>query len=1191
MKKFYYNLCLMLVAAVLAVGCSKDLTTDTMVGADDFNNEYIEVTASLESTESRTSLTDGGNGGVVAWSEGDKIGAIAEDGTITEVAATAVNGASATFSVPANTKYAVYPYASGDAFADGKLTKTLDNTVTLDGSNKVFGDNQNVMVAHLSEGTLPFKHLCGYIEVKLKGTGTVKHVALRSNSQNWDVMSGLGSINLSDAENPTFTGDSNHGKAFNWVYAKCSDVQLSEAEATSFYFIVPPRVYNNMSICVQTNEGSFSIYSQNAIEVNRAKIRPIAAINLNSLKPATVTNLAEAGVANCYIVPQGAEAKYYSFPARKINGTANLENVAYAHISWSESATLVTNVNYDAATGMVSFKYEGNNAEGNVQIALLDASNNIVWHNHIWCTDQPARLAINTPGKVYAILDRNLGATHTPATAAEASAISAEDATASYGLYYQYGRPTPFPRAKSAAVRTENTAFKENTNLAVQYAFATYNQHMSCSSAVNDYNTALSYPKMFYYIGFSSAAASESTHNTTGSNATWYGKSVYNPFTESDKLWHSEDADVVSKKSDNDPCPAGYCVDDQASVKAYLIGKTFTAAATPFGAYYQDAENSAIIWLPYQGFRTYNTAKINYVGHNGSQTGNYNMWAAYTVAPANNLNCIRISGSTKPGINEAYTQASMGAAVRCRAIDRSDLNKTEVVTKTFDGEGTEASPYLIKTADDLVKLSGLCNGTVEAEDDVDYTAAHYALAASIDMKDVEFTSITPFKGSFDGKTFSISNLTVATVGGVPTALFGEATGATIKNVTLVNCTVEVTTNDLFTAGIVGKATNSTISKCVINGGTISSTASGTFVSVCGSNGAASVIAGIAACAANTTISECSVKAKISTTGQFVGAIVGHIEGGKIDKCKVENGSDLFGKSNHTAGIAGRVTLDAEISNCTVDTPVICGYGVAGGIAGRMESGAIKNCLVTSNSSIVGHFEQTGVSYVDIGGIVGIIQTAADRGSSAVVENCACYTNVEANCYVGGIVGEVIPAIAGVTVDVKNCFYKGSLTVRKANGSGYGVAGGIVGIIGNGTVNGDANVTNCAALVSSITCASKATYPSAGGLGGYIKKSVFNNCYTNLDAANISMVSGSGNQYGSLYGVTWWSTAPVIKNCYYLKDNRIGRDGGTAALENVSGHTIAEMTDGTLLNKLKAVGGEWSANGDGYPVPSAVLSLQ
>ena len=76
MKKLYYNLVLTLVAAVLAVGCTEDLTGDVngTVAGSDF--EYIEVTAGLESAESRTTLTDSGNGGKMTWSAGDAIGAI-----------------------------------------------------------------------------------------------------------------------------------------------------------------------------------------------------------------------------------------------------------------------------------------------------------------------------------------------------------------------------------------------------------------------------------------------------------------------------------------------------------------------------------------------------------------------------------------------------------------------------------------------------------------------------------------------------------------------------------------------------------------------------------------------------------------------------------------------------------------------------------------------------------------------------------------------------------------------------------------------------------------------------------------------------------------------------------------------------------------------------------------------------------
>lgn len=685
MKKFYYSLVSMLVAAVLAVGCSEDLTNDVMVGADDFNNEYIEVTASLESTESRTSLTDGGNGGVVAWSEGDKIGAIAEDGTITEVAATAVNGASATFSVPANTKYAVYPYASGDAFADGKLTKTLGNTVTLDGSNKVFGDNQNVMVAHLSEGTLPFKHLCGYIEVKLKGTGTVKHVALRSNAQNWDAMSGKANITLNDLNEPTavFSTDyRNANAAYNWVYATCDNVELSKSEAKSFYFVVPPRTYENLSVCVQTENGSYAISSKNAITVNRAKIRPIAAIDIDNLKPATATDLSAKGLANCYVVPQGSEAKFYSFPAQKINTTEKLANVAYAHVLWSDRAKLITNVSYDAATGTVSFKYDGGNKEGNVMVSVFDANHNSIWTWHIWCTDQPEAIKIKNNGtptdKYHVIMDRNIGATYAPKSLEEAAGISAENATKTLGLYYQYGRPIPFPGPTSITNTTAeatNALFGANSDFELMYGFKDLLQCFQYSTYQNTFASMLANPLIFCTVNFTTAYGTAVGSSTDGKAYHAFCKDLPKPCTQADQLWFSENADIVSKKGNTDPCPPGYCIDDFETFKAALynipenrISQGDDTSNKTYGYSYQCPTTKDVVWFPANGYRTEKGiySSVGYIANlwsarNCTYTNLYGIrW--YTV---NGVEATKVMGTS--GINTL----AWAFNVRCRAIDRT----------------------------------------------------------------------------------------------------------------------------------------------------------------------------------------------------------------------------------------------------------------------------------------------------------------------------------------------------------------------------------------------------------------------------------------------------------------------------------------------------------------------------------------
>lgn len=1198
MKRLSYYLVSMLAAAIVAVGCTEDITTDDLRPEDSGNvkTEFMEVTASLEYEEpaegSRTTLTDGGNGGKVLWSEADAIGAISEDGTITECVATAVDGTKATFSVPTDTKYAIYPYVKDMTF--NKMAQALDYTlpseVTLDGSKKVFGDKENVMCAHLAGGNLPFRNLCGYIEIKLKGTQTVKHIAVRNNSHNWDALSGLGTIDFADANEPKIVTGTNHGTTFNFAYAKCTDVKLS-GEATSFYFIVPPRTYKNMSICVQTDRGSYSTTIQEPVTVNRSMICPFEAIDLDAITPVGVTNLSEGGVANCYVVPQGAEAKYYAFPARKINGTANLEGVAYAHLSWSESETLIDNVCYDAASGNVIFKYEGNNAEGNAAIAVLDASNNILWSYHIWCTDKPETLVVASGSVKYGVIDRNIGATHTPKTVADATALSLQDGADAMGLYYQYGRPTPFPRIKDVTIVKEDKAYGSNTRVALQYAFAKYNQVFTFSTAVNSYEKALTFPKAFYTVYYTSAAASESTYSDSSTaNDTWYGKTVYHPFNDRDKLWYSENETVVSKKSDNDPCPAGYVVDENVGAAAWMGGKQYTTVNNTstnkaMGYYYQDPTSEDVIWLPAQGFRSRGSAIVNYIG------SNYNLWTAYSTSPANNLNCVRISGGN-PNINTGYLQASQGFGIRCRLMDRSSLQSTAGV-ETFEGQGTEAAPYLIKKGSDMVKLSGLCDGSMTAEGPTDFKVAHYALTGDIDMSGVTMAPINNFSGNFDGKNFKISGVTITPVGGQPNGLFGTIENATIKNLTLENSILNVSANDLHTGGFVGKATNSTIDKCTFNG-TVLSACSASFVSSSGTNGASAVVAGIVAYAINTDITNCTIKGTIEgSKGQFTGGVTGHIEGGKIENCEVTRSAYVFSTMNHTGGIAGRITKDTEVTNCVVDTPILCGYAVNGGLVGRMQSGVISNCVVTSNSEVVGHKGQAAVNYINTGGLVGVIQTAANLGTKAIVKDCACYANVSANVYVGGLVGEVIPSVAGVDIEIKNCLFKGSLAVHSKNSYGWSVGGGIVGCIGNGTVNGNAKITSCAALVDGITFGSADGNAGYGGVAGYVKKSIFNNCYSNLDAANIKDVNGKAitlNNHGSLYGVGWWGDTygnPTFSNSYYLAGSKIGRDSGTPALTNVEALTTAQMTDGTLLGKLTAVDGSWVANTEGYPVPSSV----
>lgn len=101
-----------------------------------------------------------------------------------------------------------------------------------------------------------------------------------------------------------------------------------------------------------------------------------------------------------------------------------------------------------------------------------------------------------------------------------------------------------------------------------------------------------------------------------------------------------------------------------------------------------------------------------------------------------------------------------------------------VVITSLEGEGTEASPYLIKTTDDLlemVRVIDLSN---------DFAKAHYKLTASLDLDGTGFQGIgasNSFKGVFDGTGHVVTHIDIHVTGKEMTGFFHSAEGAVIKN--------------------------------------------------------------------------------------------------------------------------------------------------------------------------------------------------------------------------------------------------------------------------------------------------------------------------------------------------------------------------------------------------------------------------
>ena len=102
----------------------------------------------------------------------------------------------------------------------------------------------------------------------------------------------------------------------------------------------------------------------------------------------------------------------------------------------------------------------------------------------------------------------------------------------------------------------------------------------------------------------------------------------------------------------------------------------------------------------------------------------------------------------------------------------------------FTGSGTGADPYLIYDIYGLQGMGGFLSNTFGLHNDID------ASTASSWNSDTGFTPIgnssTPFTGTFNGNSYTISNLFINLPTTDNVGLFGYTSGATIENVGLVN---------------------------------------------------------------------------------------------------------------------------------------------------------------------------------------------------------------------------------------------------------------------------------------------------------------------------------------------------------------------------------------------------------------------
>ena len=323
-----------------------------------------------------------------------------------------------------------------------------------------------------------------------------------------------------------------------------------------------------------------------------------------------------------------------------------------------------------------------------------------------------------------------------------------------------------------------------------------------------------------------------------------------------------------------------------------------------------------------------------------------------------------------------------------------------------EGSGTEADPYLIANAENLVWI-----GKNITEGDVSFAGKYFKQTADIDLDGKSMTSIgtyylnshdmAAFGGIYDGCGNSIKNGTVTTaasrqfVWSEGYGLFGVIYGATIKNVVLDN--VQIIGRGV-TGGIVGRAAAPTVTDTTFEGfneiigceikdtvNIVTLTSDGSYVAPTSYDDAyrAGRVGSVCGMAYSTLIKGCNSAAKLEAYGDF--GLVGGIAGTAglnctIDTCSFTGCITLKDKNasvaSYLGGIVGAISPSANTKGFSGEA-----LGVAGGL--------VINSCYNSTSLVCSGGESISNVY---GGIIGFFGATQDVGDNSIekpyfVKNC------------------------------------------------------------------------------------------------------------------------------------------------------------------------------------------------------------
>jgi len=398
-----------------------------------------------------------------------------------------------------------------------------------------------------------------------------------------------------------------------------------------------------------------------------------------------------------------------------------------------------------------------------------------------------------------------------------------------------------------------------------------------------------------------------------------------------------------------------------------------------------------------------------------------------------------------------------------------------MLLSSFEGEGTQQSPYLISDKEDLVAFSAAINSGSEVD-------AYYKLTSDIDLEGEEWIPVgyyteefgvdskydRTFRGVFDGDGHTVSNITITEAATYYIGFFGYIYNGTVKNVTLDNLVINIDADhkdNTYIGGIVGRSI---------------------------AHGANEVCEYYNCKVINSSITAANLGSL------YVGGIAGIALSGPTAGTETRI---IFAEFDGDITVTPKATEPKDY----IGTTIVRHTATAGGIVGYYGAESYSTIkLKYSNASC------------------DVLVDSLDFGFVAPYSAC--------------LVGELVTydgvTVKGGTAEIEGCFTEGTAVVK---GVVVSVAGGMFALL---HVSKGFSATNCYSTAD-VSGQSKHMTLSAGGFVGLLQFEKFSNsypktitnCYATGDAIDLAYTSASKPESSYVGPLAGFDYAGLFKNCY------------------------------------------------------------